>query len=81
MNIFDKEGESSKEIREKMANQKRMISKWDVTEVIGEAVSSAMSAMVLTHDVHFANLMAAIDAKRSLDKLFHEESRDEEEEA
>lgn len=80
MNIFDKEDESSKEIREKMANQKRMISKLDVAEVIGEAVSSAMSAMVLTHDVHFANLMAAIEAKRSLDKLFSEEPRDEEEE-
>lgn len=78
MNIFDKEDESSKEIREKMANQKRMISKLDVKEVIGEAVSSAISAMVLTHDVYFANIMAAIDATRSLDKLFSEESRDDE---
>lgn len=77
MNIFDKEDESSKEIREKMANQKRMISKLDVKEVIGEAVSSAISAMVLTHDVYFANIMAAIDATRSLDKLFSEESRDD----
>lgn len=79
MNIFDNEDESFKKIKEEMGDSKRMISKLDFADAIGEAVSSAMSAMVLAHDVHFANLMAAIAAKRSLDKLFSEESRDEEE--
>lgn len=78
MNIFDKEDENFKKIQEEMGNSKRMISKLDFADAIGEVVSSAMSAMVLAHDVHFANLMAAIAAKRSLDKLFHEESRNDE---
>lgn len=78
MNIFDKKDENFKKIQEEMGNSKRMISKLDFADAIGEAVSSATSTMVLTHDVHFANLMTAIAAKRSLDKLFHEESRNDE---
>lgn len=77
MNIFDKEDENFKKIQEEMGNSKRMISKLDFADAIGEVVSSAMSAMVLAHDIHFANLMAAIAAKRPLDKLFPKESRDE----
>lgn len=79
MSIFDAEDENFKEIREKMANNKRMISRLDVTEAIGCVVGSALSEMVLSNDPHFANLIAAISAKKSLDKLFPEESRDEEE--
>lgn len=79
MSIFDTEDENFKEIREKMANSKRMISRLDVADVIGEVVSSALSAMVLSNDAHFANVIAAINAKKSLDKLFPEESRDVEE--
>lgn len=78
MSIFDAEDENFKEIREKIANNKRMISRLDVTEAIGDVVSSALSTMVLSNDAHFANLIAAINAKKSLDKLFPEESRDEE---
>lgn len=79
MNIFDNEDENVKKFKEKMANSKRMISRLDVTDAIGEVVSSALSAMVLSNDPHFANLIAAINAKKSLDKLFSEESLDEEE--
>ena len=77
MNIFDNEDESFKKIKEEMGNSKRMISKLDFADAIGDVVSSAMSAMILAHDVHFANLMAAIATKRSLDKLFSEESRND----
>lgn len=79
MSIFDTEDENFKEIKGKMANSKRMISRLDFTDAIGEVVGSALSAMVLSNDLHFANLIAAISAKKSLDKLFPEESRDEEE--
>lgn len=77
MNIFDNEDENVKKFKEKMANSKRMISRLDFTEAIGEVVSSALSAMVLSNDPHFANLIAAINAKKSLDKLFSEESRND----
>ena len=77
MNIFKDEDESFKKIKEEMANSKRMISRLDFTEAIGEAVGSALSAMVLSNDPHFANLIAAISAKKSLDKLFPEESRND----
>ena len=78
MSIFDAEDENFREIREKMANNKRMISRLDFTGAIGDVVGSTLSAMVLSNDPHFANLIAAINAKKSLDKLFPEESRDEE---
>lgn len=77
MNIFDNEDENVKKFKEKMANSKRMISRLDFTEAIGEVVSSALSTMVLSNDPHFANLIAAINAKKSLDKLFSEESRND----
>lgn len=79
MNIFDNEDESFKKIKEDMRNCKRMISKLDVAEAIGSAVASVTSAMVLTNDAHHANLMGALDTKRSLDRLFPKESQDEEE--
>lgn len=77
MSIFDNEDENVKKFKEKMANSKRMISRLDFTEAIGEVVSSALSAMVLSNDPHFANLIAAINAKKSLDKLFSEEPQKE----
>lgn len=77
MNIFDNEDESFKKIKEDMSNCKRMISKLDVADAIGSAVGSAISTMVFCHDVHSANLIAALDTRRSLDKLFPEESQDE----
>lgn len=77
MNIFNDEDESFKKIKEDMSNCKRMISKLDVAEAIGEIFFSIMSAMVLTHNTDYASFIAAIDAKRSLDKLFPEESQDE----
>ena len=79
MNIFDNEDEDLKKFKEKMGNSKRMISMLDVAEAIEDAVSSAMSAMLLTHNTACAGLMASIDAKKSLDKLFPEALRDEEE--
>lgn len=79
MSIFDNEDEIFKKVKEDMRNCKRMISKLDVAEAIGSAVASATSAMALTNDAHHANLMGALDTKRSLDKLFPEESQDEEE--
>lgn len=77
MNIFNDEDESFKKIKEDMSNCKRMISKLDVADAIGEIFLSTMSAMVLTHNTDYASFIAAIDAKRSLDKLFPEESQDE----
>lgn len=79
MNIFKDEDESFKKIKEEMGNSKRMISKLDVAYAIGDAISVAISAMVLSNDVYYANTIAALDTKRSLDKLFPEESQDEEE--
>ena len=79
MNIFKDEDESFKKIKEEMSNSKRMISKLDVADAIGSAVTSAMSAMVFSHNVHCANVIAALDTKNSLDKLFPEESHDEKE--
>ena len=79
MNIFNDEDESFKKIKEDMSNCKRMISKLDVADAIGSAVGSAISTMVFCHNVHYANLIAALDTKESLDKLFPEESQDEEE--
>ena len=78
MNIFNDEDESFKKIKEDMSNCKRMISKLDVADAIGSAVDSAISTMVFCHNVHYANLIAALDTKESLDKLFPEESQDEE---
>lgn len=77
MNIFDNEDENVKKFKEKMANSKRMISRLDVTDAIGDVVSSALSTMVLSNDANFANLIAAINAKKSLDKLFPEEPQEE----
>lgn len=79
MNIFKDEDESFRKIKEEMSNSKRMISKLDVAYAIGDAISVAISAMVLSNDVYYANTIAALDTKRSLDKLFPEESQDEEE--
>lgn len=79
MNIFDNEDEELKKFKEKMGASKCMISMLDVAEAIEDAVSSAMSAMLLTHNTACAGLMASIDAKKSLDKLFPEALRDEEE--
>ena len=76
MNIFKDEDESFKKIKEEMSNSKRIISKLDVANAIGSAVTSAMSAMVFSHNVHCANVIAALDAKNSLDKLFPEESQE-----
>ena len=78
MNIFKDEDESFKKIKEEMSNSKRIISKLDVANAIGSAVTSAMSAMVFSHNVHCANVIAALDAKNSLDKLFPEESQEKE---
>lgn len=78
MNIFKDEDESFKKIKEEMSNSKRMISKLDVANAIGSAVTSAMSAMVFSHNVHCANVIAALDAKNSLDNLFPEESHEKE---
>lgn len=79
MNIFKDEDESFKKIKEAMNNSKRMISKLDVADAIRSAVTSAMSEMVFSNNVHCANVIAALDAKNSLDKLFPEESHDEKE--
>ena len=79
MNIFKDEDESFKKIKEEMNNSKRMISKLDVANAIGSAVTSAMSAMVFSHNVHCANVIAALDTKNSLDNLFPEKSQDEKE--
>lgn len=79
MNIFKDEDESFKKIKEEMSNSKRMISKLDVADAIGSAVTSAMSAMVFSRNVHCANVIAALDTKNSLDNLFPEESQDEKE--
>lgn len=79
MNIFNDEDESFKKIKKEMSNSKRMISKLDVANAIGSAVTSAMSAMVFSHNVHCANVIAALDTKNSLDNLFPEESQDEKE--
>lgn len=62
-----------------MSNSKRMILKLDVAYAIGSDVTSAMSAMVFYNNMHCANVIAALDAKNSLDKLFQEESQDEKE--
>jgi hypothetical protein len=78
MNIFKDEDESFKKIKEEMSNSKRMISKLDVADAIGSAVTSAMSAMVFSHNVHRANVIAALDTKNSLDNLFPEESHEKE---
>ena len=78
MNIFKDEDESFKKIKEEMSNSKRIISKLDVANAIGSAVTSAMSAMVFSHNVHCVNVIAALDAKNSLDKLFPEESQEKE---
>lgn len=77
MNIFNDEDESFKKIKEDMSNCKRMISKLDIADAIGSAVGSAISTMVFCHNVHYANLIAALDTKGSLDKLFPEELQDE----
>lgn len=78
MNIFKDEDESFKKIKEEMSNSKRMISKLDVADAIRSAVTSAISAMVFSHNVHCANVIAALDAKNSLDNLFPEESHEKE---
>lgn len=78
MNIFDNEDESFKKFKGKMGNDKRMISKLDVAYTIGNAISVATSAMVLSNDVHYANAIAALDTKKSLDKLSPEESHEKE---
>lgn len=79
MNIFKDEDESFKKIKEEMSNSKRMISKLDVAEAIGSAVATVLFTMASVHDAHRANAIATMDVKRSLDKLFPEESQDEEE--
>lgn len=79
MNIFKDEDESFKKIKEDMSNCKRMISKLDVAEAIGSAVATVLFTMASVHDAHRANAIATMDVKRSLDKLFPEESQDEEE--
>ena len=57
MNIFKDEDESFKKIKEEMRNSKRIISKLDVANAIGSAVTSAMSAMVFSHNVYCANVI------------------------